>query len=365
MASLQQDDFWSDKPWKRSVIAARDADPMRIAGLGKDERDRPCDQRVVARHDSDPLGRAQALGDVLEQQHGATEPRAARDFEIALAGELKRHLAAGGLPVLVLQQLLGEGGQSAIGHRDMDEIGERLAQPVARRQFREQRPGPVVDHGHGAVFVEHAEAVLHGVERGIEFVGEARSLGPAVHGAEQDAAHVGRQKPEADQHREQREGDEPVIAVVLEQEAGHDQRDDDRQLDREHPVETEIARHDANHAGDGRNEAEQFGERVVDEDEASETPRAAEEGEDGGVVGGANFPARGSLHIGGSDFGFLEPRHVEEASGAGENEAGCDHPHDVGAGDIPGRAGTKHAARCANDHCPTVGIDRATDRDIV
>ncbi len=33
----------------REAIAARDADPMRIAGLGKDERDRPCDQRVVAR----------------------------------------------------------------------------------------------------------------------------------------------------------------------------------------------------------------------------------------------------------------------------------------------------------------------------
>ncbi|WP_215779462.1 inositol monophosphatase family protein [Paludibacterium sp. B53371] len=26
VASLQQDDFWADKPWKRSVIAARDAD---------------------------------------------------------------------------------------------------------------------------------------------------------------------------------------------------------------------------------------------------------------------------------------------------------------------------------------------------
>jgi Mg-chelatase subunit ChlD len=31
----------------KGALAARDADPMRIAGLGKDEKEKPCDQRVV------------------------------------------------------------------------------------------------------------------------------------------------------------------------------------------------------------------------------------------------------------------------------------------------------------------------------
>ncbi len=31
----------------RAAIAARDADPLRIAGLHQDEKDRPCEQRIV------------------------------------------------------------------------------------------------------------------------------------------------------------------------------------------------------------------------------------------------------------------------------------------------------------------------------
>ena len=55
-------------------------------------------QRIVVRHEVDALFGADALGDVLEQQHDATLARADRDFAEARIGELDDHLAAA-LPV--------------------------------------------------------------------------------------------------------------------------------------------------------------------------------------------------------------------------------------------------------------------------
>ena len=138
-------------------------------------------QRVVVRHEVDALLGLDARGDVFEQRDRAALHRADRDFAVLVVGEVQDDLAAA-VERDDLEQAVGGALRDGAARRGArDQRGEGPAGPVAGGETGEDLLGAIVDDGDPAVLVEHAEAVLHGVERGIELDGEAAGLDPAVH----------------------------------------------------------------------------------------------------------------------------------------------------------------------------------------
>ena len=120
------------------------------------------------RHEVDALLGLDARGDVLEERDGAALPRADRDFAVLVVGEVEDDLAAAVERDDLEQPVGGALRDGAARGGAGDQRGEGPAGPVAGREAGEDLLGAVVDDGDQAVLVEHAEAVLHGVERGIE-----------------------------------------------------------------------------------------------------------------------------------------------------------------------------------------------------
>src|SRR5439155_13012397 len=101
------------------------------------------------------------------------------------------------------------------------------------------------------------------------------------------------------------------------------------------------------------------------EHQAAKAPHAAKEGKDGSVIGGPHFPACGSVDIDRADLGVLESRHVDEAEDRRNDKACCNGEEYWRSGEVAGDGGAEYAGECANDHCPSVVIDRTDDRHIV
>ncbi len=322
-------------------------------------------QRIVVRHEVDALLGADTLGDVLEQQHDAPLAGTDRDFAVAGIGDLDDGLAAA-LAVDDLHELFGRArgnGATTAGRRD--KRGERAAGPVAGDETLEDLFGAAIDHRDQAVGIEHCEAVMHGVERRIELQRQPAGFDARMNRAEQDVADVAREELEREQHRQQQRREDGMVDVALEEEACSEKAGRNAELDREQPVEAEIARADAHHAGNRRGHGDQLGERIVDEQEAAEAPDAAIERHRRAPEGRTQFPFLRRLDIGGSDAGLEEAGHRDVAEDGDQHEDGRDGPQEGRPGLEGCGARANSGGQHSRNHRAAIGIGRAHHRHIV
>ena len=138
--------------------------------------------------------------------------------------------------------------------------GREAFQLEVRRQA-EVLVEPLVRDHDAPLGVEHAQAVRHVVERGVEALGKQRHVARRDHRVEQREA-----QPLGDEFHRQEEGHEqagedPVIDVAVQQQRGGHRHPGAENLHDDGARVAEVAPEDADHVGDGDREADQVRER--------------------------------------------------------------------------------------------------------
>ena len=209
-------------------------------------------QRIVPREMPDVLLGPAPRCDILDDDHRVAVGHAvARQFELAAVGEhdVERRGFVAGQPEFALR---GENGAAGIGRvvraERRDDGGQRRIEHDFARRAEQLRGAPVRDD-HAALAVDHAQAVRHVSERGVEARDE---FGVALARGDQrdehaivtldDRAHRG----EIDRERRQQQ---PRARPVGQQRTDADRQHAERDLHHREPRQRRIARRDsAEHA---------------------------------------------------------------------------------------------------------------------
>ncbi len=255
-------------------------------------------QRIVMRHEVDPFFGMHAGRDVLEQQHRPVLPGADADLAILLAGQHQQHLA-----IAPLVDHAGQGPRGILGHHTPrcgigKERGKRPTIPTAGSEPAEHGLGLVIGDHNQASRVEHADAVLHGLERRIEFEREARGFDPTMHGLEQDLPDIGRHIAQAGEIREENERECRRMGMSVKEHADPGRDADQHDLEHHHALDGKIAGRNTHQDRHGYAQARHFGKRRVDHEEAVAGPATIEQGNGASAQRGAQFPALRLWHIG-------------------------------------------------------------------
>ena len=125
-----------------------------------------------------------------------------------------------------------------------------------------------------ALGVEHAQAVRHVVERGVETRRQQGHVARGDHRIEQRAAQPLGDEFHADERGDEQTGENPVVMIAVEQQRRGHRRPGAEDLHHHEAGAAEVAPEDAGRVGDCHREAHQDGKRIGGEREGEEAPHA-------------------------------------------------------------------------------------------
>ncbi len=312
---------------------------------------------------ADACFRRLALGDVLDQ-HDRAAVGHRLEGQVERAAFLGRDLERAGLaarqPCLEIHgQPLRFGAQD--GAR-LDALvqqiacGEALAVNAAGNA--ENLDQPVVGDHQTTLGVEHAQAVRHVVERGVETAGEQRQVAIGDDRIKQCLAQPVGDEPQRHEERQQAQSEDRVVeAAGVEQRcAERDALADD--LRRDQPVAGEVSTWRADHVGERHGETEQSAERIVGQVEGGEGPATEQDGIDGGTENVAMLPVTHRRN--GVQLRARAPigPHVDRPY-AGHDDHRQREKQQGELADLPrGQRSSKRDRSRAQKKAPSVGIER-------
>ena len=255
---------------------------------------RQAGQRVVARQMVDLRLGILALGHVLDQHdRAAALHRLECERERASVLGIDREVAVE-LSVEAALDL----AQKALQRRRVERSGlERALQQLTRQSAPPRRRdmqdllGALVGHDQPAVRIEHAQAVRHVVERGVEAPGDQRHVARRNDRIEKRAAQpVGdlfqaeeKRKQHADQHRQ--------IGVPHQDQRGRHRDAGAHELRMDQKLAAEVPAGNADHVRQNDREREKLNHRIGGVGESKKAPRPQQRHEGGGAEDVAQLPA--------------------------------------------------------------------------
>ncbi len=291
-----------------------------------------------------------ALGDVFtKQHHAAVFHRLYGEFERAAVMQIEHecmHLEAGKPVVELADQPLGAvvRNKAAVDADRHQSLGREPFQFDFGREA-EVLVQPLVRHHNAAVRVEHAQAVRHVVERGVEARCEQRHVARRHHGVEQGQPQPLGDEFDREEERAEQHGEDPVIDSAVQQQRRRDRHPRAHDLDDDRARVAEVAAEDPDHVGNRHREADELGERVAGLRERDVAPDAEQ-------------PDRGCRAR--DVAAFPSARHRIALYGCTDARVGAHH-QPAHAGDRHDRAGAGQEQRLVG--FPEGGDHRADDED--
>ncbi|MGY4474072.1 hypothetical protein ACVILL_001486 [Bradyrhizobium sp. USDA 3364] len=181
----------------------------------------------------------------------------------------------------------------------------------------------VVHHRKASVGAEHAQAVRHVVERGIELMGQRRLAEARGQRLDEDRmqAEVDALQAEEEQHEQDRQAD--VVEVAMQRQRDRHRSAGDQHVELEQPRPTVVAGRAAGRVADRHRDAEHMGNRIVAAEDGNEAPGAEHHGVDNRTDRVARRPDSGFLIGQPAALPLVVLAHPDRARGAdGDDQEG-------------------------------------------
>ena len=143
--------------------------------------------------------------------------------------------------------------------------------------------------------IEHAQAVRHVIERGIEAFGEQRHVARGDHGIKQRKPQLFGYQLQRQKERNQQSGENPVKGAAVQQQRRRHRRPRAYNLHHHETGAAEVSPENAHRICDGHGEADQMRERIVRPGKRGVAPETKNRDRRRGAGGVAEFPAAGDL----------------------------------------------------------------------
>ena len=211
------------KAMNGAVVAALHGGERPLHLVVEEDAVRQAGQRVIASQMMDLGLGILALGHVLDQHdRAAILHRLEGERERAAVLGVDRELAvelAGEAAFEIGEQTLHGGGVERVGNdAGLQQLPQRG--PARHRRDVQHLLDALVRHHQPPVRIEHAQAMRHVVERGVEPAGEQGHVARRDHGIEQGAAQAIRDRLQADEERHQHAAEHREIEVAHQEQAG-------------------------------------------------------------------------------------------------------------------------------------------------
>jgi len=312
---------------------------------------------VIAGQVADAGLRIAPLGDVLEQYHGAAAGhRLERPRHVAAARRIRigrDHVA--GLGVVDLgQDHLAARRRNRTGYDagidDVGRAGAALHEIVGQVHHLAEA---VVHHRKAAVGAEHAQAMRHVVERGVELPGERGFAEARGQRLDENRVQAEVDAFQAEEEQHQQDGEADIVEAAMQDERHRHRAAGKKDMELHQLRPAVIARCGASGVGDGHRDAQHVGDHIVVADDGEEAPGA----EHAGVNDGADRVARLEVprllvrqHLGAP----LVFAHLQSTQRADADDRRSDGPQQLVAGLHRGEHGGDRGAERAEHHGPEI-----------